>query len=202
MLDRYLSPWVESALTPMTHYLDDRNVKANHVTLAAFGVGMLALPALAMEWYVLALILMVINRLGDGIDGALARRNQSTEQGSFLDTTLDFIFYLAMVAGFVLASELNVFWGALLMLGFASNGISFLAFSFIAERNALNPDTYPQKGIYYLANLVGGTETMIFFVLCCLFPHQFPFFASIFFFICGITTLIRIYKGAQMLNRY
>ena len=39
------------------------------------------------------LALIVVSRLADGVDGALARLTRPTDRGAFLDITLDFLFY-------------------------------------------------------------------------------------------------------------
>lgn len=65
---------------------------------------MLALPFLALGWYPAALIAIVLNRLLDGLDGALARRRGLTDAGGFLDIALDFLFYALVPFGFALAA--------------------------------------------------------------------------------------------------
>jgi phosphatidylglycerophosphate synthase len=45
----------------------------------------------------------VLNRLFDGLDGALARRRGLTDAGGFLDISLDFLFYALVPFGFMLA---------------------------------------------------------------------------------------------------
>ncbi|MGT4046616.1 CDP-alcohol phosphatidyltransferase family protein [Escherichia coli] len=55
---------------------------------------MLALPFLALGWYLAALVVILLNRLLDGLDGALARRRGLTDAGGFLDISLDFLFFL------------------------------------------------------------------------------------------------------------
>ncbi|XNM56531.1 CDP-alcohol phosphatidyltransferase family protein [Escherichia coli] len=57
-----------------------------------FAIGVLALPFLALGWYLAALIVILLNRLLDGLDGALARRRGLTDAGGFLDISLDFFF--------------------------------------------------------------------------------------------------------------
>ncbi len=63
------------------------------------------MPALYLHLYWLALICIVLNRFGDGLDGALARMTRATDGGGFLDIVLDFIFYASVVLGFALANR-------------------------------------------------------------------------------------------------
>lgn len=72
------------------------------VTWIGFGIGMLAVVALAMNAYTLALLGLIGNRLADGVDGELARIQGPTDAGAFLDIALDFVFYAAFVLGFAI----------------------------------------------------------------------------------------------------
>ena len=56
-----------------------------------------------VKWYLPALLCIVLNRIGDGLDGQVARLGKPTDGGAYLDITLDFIFYSAVVFGFALA---------------------------------------------------------------------------------------------------
>lgn len=58
---------------------------------------------LAFELYLPALAAILCNRLMDGLDDALARITQTSDAGGYLDITLDFIFYSAVVLGFAFA---------------------------------------------------------------------------------------------------
>ena len=86
------------------------------------------------------------------------------------------------------------------MLCFVGTGTSFLAFSIFAQRNNIEKLDYPNKGIYYLTGIAEGTETILFFVLCCLWPIYFNWFAAVFCLICIQTTVFRIVYGVKQLN--
>lgn len=90
MFDRYLHPRVKPLLNQMVAHLDRPAITPDRISLGGFVVGVLALPFLAMQWYYAALIVIVINRLCDGLDGALARRRGLSDAGGFLDIALDF----------------------------------------------------------------------------------------------------------------
>ncbi|VEB00068.1 phosphatidylglycerophosphate synthase [Klebsiella pneumoniae] len=53
------------------------------LTLVGFAIGVLALPFLALGWYGAALAAILLNRLLDGLDGALARRRGSRTRAAF-----------------------------------------------------------------------------------------------------------------------
>lgn len=80
-----------------------------------------------MQQYWLALLLIVVNRICDGLDGALARRQGLTDAGGFLDISLDFLFYSLVPFGFVLANpEHNAVAGAFLILPLSGRVVAFL----------------------------------------------------------------------------
>ena len=103
MLDRWTTQWVRPLLETGAQTLSQKGIKPDQVTLTGFLAGMIAIPLLANQLYIPALIMILLNRVMDGLDGALARLNQPTDAGGFLDITLDFIFYSGVVLGFALA---------------------------------------------------------------------------------------------------
>ncbi len=178
-----------------------RGIQADQVTVAGFVIGMLAIPALAFGGYKLALGLIAVNRIADGIDGVLARQNGPTDAGGFLDIVLDFIFYAAVVVGFALADPTqNALAAGILLFTFMGTGSSFLGFAVLAQKKGLSSPVYPTKSLYYLGGLTEGTETLAFFVVICLFPEEFPWLALIFAGACGITAGVRIVSGYHTLK--
>src|SRR4029079_7981042 len=99
-----------------------------------FAVGIGALPAIAAEHYVVGLFLILINRLMDGLDGAVARCSSPTARGAYLDIVCDFIFYSAVVFGFALARSTNATAGAFLIFSFIGTGSSMHAFRTLAPK--------------------------------------------------------------------
>lgn len=176
-------------------------ISANQVTLTSFVIGMLALPALALEQYSLALLAIVLNRLGDGVDGAIARIKGTTDAGGYLDISLDFIFYSAVPFGFLLADPAQHGVAAgLLMLTFMGTGATFLAFAAIAAKRDIENPNYPNKSLHYLGGLTEGFETIAVFVLMCLLPQWFALLAYGFAGLCWITALSRLYAGYRTLS--
>lgn len=201
MLDRWTMPLTQAPLIRLADWLHRRGVGADRVTLAGFAIGLLALPLLAMQWYLPALIVILLNRLADGLDGALARRSDTTsDAGGFLDIGLDFVFYGAVVFGFALADPArNALAAALLLFAFIGTGSSFLAFAIMANRYQLQRPRFPRKAFYYLHGLTEGTETILAFLLFCLFPSLFPYLATAFAVACFITTATRLWGGYHTL---
>lgn len=202
MLDKWTLKLVKPPLLQAAKTLLKMGITANQVSITGFLIGMASLPLLAFQLYAAALCCIVFNRICDGLDGSLARLTTPTDGGAFLDITLDFIFYSAVVFGFALASpEQNSLAAAALIFSFIGTGSTFLAFGIMAERKNILSISYPNKGFYYINGLAEGTETIAFLILFCLFPDFFPPLAWVLAAICYVSTGIRIISGYSTLQK-
>ena len=203
MLDKFITPIIKPLLEPLVVLFYKSGITADQLTVAGFLVGMLALPLIAFELWHAALIAIILNRVFDGLDGALARyAGQSSSAGGYLDITLDFLFYAAVPLGFILVNpEQNAIAGALLLAAFIGTGSSFLAFAIAAEKFQLDKPQFKYKSFYYLNGLTEGTETIVLFIAFCIWPQHFVVLASIFAVACAVTIMTRIYCGYQTLKR-
>lgn len=203
MLDKFCISIIKRPLTQLAQPLIKRGVSANQITLLGFMVGLLSALALAGGFYTLGLFGIVLNRVCDGLDGALARAtNTSSDAGGYLDIVLDFIFYSAIVFGFAVANpEQNALAAAFLIWSFVGTGSSFLAFAIMAAKRNIEQLDYGNKSLYFLGGITEGTETIACFVLMCLLPSQFLLLALVFAGLCWITTATRIYAAYKMLNQ-
>ncbi|MCW8327738.1 CDP-alcohol phosphatidyltransferase family protein [Photobacterium sp. SDRW27] len=201
MLDRYAIKMIRWPLTVISALPVKVGITANQVTVSGFVLGLFALPSLAMQEYQWALAFILLNRVFDGLDGAVARRQGISDCGGFLDITLDFLFYSMVPFGFVLANpEANAVAGAFLIFSFIGTGSSFLSFAIMAGKRNIESPVYKQKSLYYIGGLTEGTETIACFVLCCLLPQHFATIAWIFGCLCWVTTGTRIWAGYQTLK--
>ncbi|GLS36664.1 membrane protein [Mesorhizobium tianshanense] len=196
MFDRHFQPLQERLLEPPAARLAQAGISADAVTVLGFVVGLAAVPLLAYDQYMMALAVILTNRVLDGLDGVLARRTQPTDRGAFLDIALDFVFYALVPFGFALADPAaNALPAATLLLAFVGTGSSFLAFAAVAARRGMSSAAYPGKGIHYLGGLTEGAETIAVFMAMCLWPSAFEIIAYAFAALCGLTTLIRWWWG-------
>lgn len=202
MLDRFVIPHIRPILKTCAKHLHGKGITADQVSVAGFITGLLAVPAMAFGFAGMALLCLVMNRVADGIDGELARLSSPSDAGSFLDITLDFIFYAVFPLGFALQDPAqNALAAACLIASFVGTGASFLAFASQAEKHSITSPDFAYKGLYYLDGLAEGTETVIFFVLMCLFYEQFALIAWIFSAVCLITAANRVYSGYRTLRK-
>lgn len=202
MIDPKLLPVTRAVLDVPARLLVRLGVTADQVTVAGFVVGLLAVPLLALEHYTAALIAILLNRLADGLDGAVARRTQLTDAGGYIDIVLDFIFYSAVVFGFLLASpEQNAVAAGVLLVTFMGTGSTFLAFASVAGKRGIENPSYPNKSLHYMGGLTEGFETILAFVAFCLWPQHFAVLAYIFAVACWITAITRIVAGYRTLKK-
>lgn len=202
MIDPKLLPITRAVLDVPARLLVRLGVTADQVTVAGFVVGLLAVPLLALEHYTAALIAILLNRLADGLDGAVARRTQLTDAGGYIDIVLDFIFYSAVVFGFLLASQgQNAVAAGVLLVTFMGTGSTFLAFASVAGKRGVENPAYPNKSLHYMGGLTEGFETILAFVAFCLWPQHFAIMAYVFATLCWMTALARLYSGYKNLKK-
>ncbi|RUO63286.1 Phosphatidylglycerophosphate synthase [Pseudidiomarina planktonica] len=201
MFDPRLNSILRPVLKQVAQLLVKAGVSANQITVVGFLIGMLALPLLAFEAYLWALAMIAINRIADGLDGAVARLTHTTDAGGYLDITFDFIFYSSVVFGFLLANpEQNAIAAGLLLVTFMGTGSTFLAFSTLAVKHGIDNPEYPNKSLHYMGGITEGFETILAFVLFCLWPQYFVALALVFSALCWITACSRLWAGYQTLK--
>lgn len=193
MLDGTARRVLDPTLDKMGAYLATKGASANAVTLTAFVVGMISAALIVFGYMIPGLILLLLSRLGDGLDGAVARHTQTSDFGGFLDIVLDFAFYGAIPLAFIIYDPTNnAIAGAVLLFAFYVNGASFLAYSILAEKYRLQTAVRGEKSIYFTTGLAEATETFAAFAIFCLFPSYFAVVAYIFAAICIYTAFSRI----------
>jgi phosphatidylglycerophosphate synthase len=192
VFDTELRRLVEPALDRAGAALARRGVPANAVTLAGFVAGLGCVPAIAFGVWWAALVCLALNRLADGLDGAIARRRGPTDFGGYLDIVCDFVFYAAFAFAFALVQPAFAVPAAALMLSFVGTGTSFLAYAIIAQKRGIRPGEGPAKSFFHSRGIAEGGETIAFFVLCLLWPGAFPWLAYGFAALCWLTTALRV----------
>lgn len=197
MLDIPVRRWIDPALNRCGALLAGAGFSASAITVTGFLFGIAACIAIAWEHYLPALALLLINRLADGVDGAVARRTRPTDSGGYLDSVLDTTFYAAVPLAFAIARPENALPAAFLIFTFTGTGGSFLAHAAIMARRDQKAHLAQGKSFFYHRGLMEGTETILFFCLFCLLPDQFPLLAWIFGGLCVATTAIRLAMGLK-----
>jgi phosphatidylglycerophosphate synthase len=105
----------------------------------------------------------------------------------------DMGFYAAVPLGFALARPDNALWAALLLASFVCTATSFLGRAVLAvQRGEPDDGARGRKSFFHAAGIVEGTETIVAFVLFCLFPEAFSWLAGSFAALCIWTAAARI----------
>ena len=91
--------------------------------------------------------------------------------------------------------------GAFLLASFYINAASFLGFAILAEKAQMRTEAQGRKSIYFSNGLLEGTETIVFFVMLCLFPAAFVPLALGFGALCLLTAALRVAAAARLFRR-
>lgn len=197
MLDPVLRPVIDPPLNRVGAWLAARGVSANGLTLSGLAVGLIAVPLLAWGQYGAALVAILLNRLIDGLDGAVARHTRTTAFGGYLDIFCDMVFYAAIPLGFALAEPANAVWAALLLASFICTCASFLGRAVLAaNRGEVDGGRRGRKSFFHAAGLMEGTETILTFVLFCLLPAAFPWLAGLAALLAFWTAAARVFEAS------
>jgi phosphatidylglycerophosphate synthase len=201
MFDAIIRPAIDGPLDAAGRRLASWGAKADHISIVGLALGLAAALAIACGAFVPGLALFMLNRLADGLDGAVARHTALTDRGGFLDITLDFFVYAAIPLAFAVNDPLrNALAAAALLASFLMNASAFLAFSALAARRGMRSRAQGLKSIYYLAGIAEGTETIVFFVAFCITPGAFPQLAFAFAAICAVSATARLVLGWKTLG--
>jgi phosphatidylglycerophosphate synthase len=153
---------------------------------------------IASGQFIAGLVLFLVSRVLDGLDGAVARQTRLTDLGGYLDITLDFIVYASMVLGFALADPArNALAAAFLTTSFMAPAATFLAYAIFAAKRGITTEIRGRKSMYYLGGLTEGFETILTLSLMCLLPQWFPVIAVVYALMCWITGGTRIAAAVQ-----
>ena len=181
MFDARLRTIIDPPLNAAGRLFARARIGADVVTVTGFLCGLSGAVAIVFSEMWVALGLILLGRLLDGLDGAIARASKPTDRGGFLDIALDFIFYGSVPLAFAMQNPYqNALPAAGLIASFYANGSIFLAFSILAARRGLETKLQGEKSIHYMAGLAEGAETIAVFVAFCLFPQAFPWLAGLF----------------------
>lgn len=184
--------------------LADLGVRPTALTAAGWSIGVGACLAIVADAWTVALVLWLLNRLLDGLDGAVARRMGPTDLGGFLDIVADFSVY----AGFVLALAIAVPDARLacvaLLVAYYVSGTAFLALSSMLERRRSEGvrSSGDERSLRFVGGIAEGTETVIVYVLFLLLPEHTELIAWSFTVAVGVTALQRVAEGVVVLRSH
>lgn len=191
MLDARLRPLIDPPLNRVGHLLARSGISANMLTFSGLALGLGGAVAIAFEQIWLGLVLIIANRLLDGLDGAVARATSPSALGGYFDIVADFAFYVSIPLGFGILASSNTLPALVLVASFVLTGVSFLAFAVIAAERGEETEAHGKKSFFYSTGLAEGTETIAVFIAMCLFPPWFGVLAYAYAALCVLTVFQR-----------
>ena len=199
MLDPFMRRLIDPPLKGVAA-IWPRRVSANQITIFGFVLGVGCFLAIATNSLTAALILLGLNRLADGLDGAVARAQSPSELGAYLDIVADFALWGLLPIGFIILDSDNSVAAAVLLSSFSMSMTVFLAFSIMAEKRGLETDAQGRKSFFYVAGLAEGTETIAFFAIVIIWPEAFIPAAFVYAGIVYVSVIGRVASSYLILK--
>lgn len=177
MLDRTLRGTKDRLLNPVVGPIS-RVLGPAPITALSFIACLGAAGAARKGWTAAGVILWLVGRSLDGLDGAVARRRgRASDLGGYLDMLLDTIGYGAVPFAIALRADQRTTWIALavLLVSFYVNAISWAYLSAILEKQALGAAASGESTTVTMpTGLIEGTETIAFYTAFLLWPANAP----------------------------
>jgi len=185
----------------VTPSLRRAGVTANHVTVAAFVVAVVAAVLIARGHAVIGVAVWLVSRIGDGIDGVLARETGSSSAfGGYLDITLDMAAYVAVVCAFAALHPAFVAGWLAVLAGYVLVITTTLALS-DAARGSGRKVSATDRTFQFTAGVTEAGETNVIYALWALFPGHVGWLVWIWAAALLVTTLQRSYLAWRVLAR-
>ncbi len=176
MFDEFLRKIKDDLFRPFTLRL--LWIHPSFITIAALAAGTGCAYFLYYGSYREGFFLWVVNRILDGLDGAVARAGgKESDLGGYIDIVGDFAVYamipIALAAG---KGEPHLLVALSCMLGsFYVNAASWMYLSAVLEkRHAADSGVQSKTAVVMPAGIIAGTETLIIYSLFILF-HEYLF---------------------------
>jgi archaetidylinositol phosphate synthase len=196
MLDTYGRSYVQPIIRRTGDFLLKRGLKADHVTVIAFLIGISASFLVYDEKPIWGVIVLWISGFLDAVDGSMARQSKtSSSWGTVLDVTFDRI----VEAGIIIALALRhpdpaiLFLFLLLAISIIVTMTVFLTVGAVSQKSSY-------KSFYYQPGLAERTEGFILFSLMVLFQPHLKFWTIIFLIVELATCLQRLLEARRILK--
>ena len=192
-LRRALAPSLDRAGVALAQ----RGWRAGSLTMAGLLVGVGAIGAVLAHQWLWALAAWWVNRVLDGLDGALARRRGTTELGGFLDVMADFSIYSGMPLVVAVVEPGARLATAVLLTTYYLSGTALLAGSAILDRKGVARD---ERSLRLLGGLAEGAETVAAYSVLLAWPSGASVIEWVFAALVGVTAVQRVVRVARVLR--
>lgn len=192
MFDTAFRTLIDAPLRFVARRLKTLGVGTDALTVAAFVLGLAAVGAVAVGYPLVGLALFLGNRLLEGLAGAAAREESTTELGSVLGAAFDLIVVAGMPFGFALTDPSRALAASFAMLGLLASGATRLALALFAAQRGLAADS---------GALVEGALITLAFVIACLLPDRFSIVAYVLGVLCFVVAGAYVAFAANSVRR-
>ena len=152
------------------------------------------------HYYWFGLVLWLLNRILDGLDGVVARRHdKQSDFGGYLDLFFDFLVYLAVPISFAVAMPATplILWAlAGLLASYYLNTMTWMGLSALLEKRQMQAKIR-QTSMEMPTGLIEGAETIVLYTLFFVSPQyiaiQFGLMATLVLF-TAIQRLLWTYR--------
>jgi len=128
----------------------------------------------------------------------VARQRRATDLGGFLDIVSDFTVYGGFVLGVAIARPPARLACVALLVAYYVSGTALLTLSSLAERRSKT--SRDERSVRFVGGLAEGTETVLVYILFCLFPGDAEWIAWAFAAAVAITAGQRVAMGLRELR--
>nr|WP_294571656.1 CDP-alcohol phosphatidyltransferase family protein [uncultured Romboutsia sp.] len=194
MLDTHARKYVNPIIELGAKFLLKLNLTPNNVTILALLIGVSTSIFLYFDMQISAVILLWVSGYLDAVDGAMARKsNSSSSFGTLLDIVSDRIVEVSIVL--VLGLKfIDVRYNLIILTVCILMSMTiFLTVGALSEKKGV-------KSFYYQAGVAERSEGFIFFSLMILIPSYLGIITNIFSVLIIITAVQRFLEAKRLLQ--
>ena len=194
MLDTHARKYVNPIIELGAKFLLRLKLTPNNVTILALLLGVLTSIFLYFDMQIIAVTLLWVSGYLDAVDGAMARRsNSSSSFGTLLDIVSDRIVEVSIVLVLGLKFVDVRYNLIVLTVCILMSMTIFLTVGALSEKKGV-------KSFYYQAGVAERSEGFIFFSLMILIPSYLGIITNIFSILIIITAIQRFLEAKRLLD--
>lgn len=194
MLDTHARKYVNPIIELGAEFLLNLKLTPNNVTILALLLGVSTSIFLYFDMQIIAVTLLWVSGYLDAVDGAMARRsNSSSSFGTLLDIVSDRIVEVSIVLVLGLKFVDVRYNLIVLTVCILMSMTIFLTVGALSEKKGV-------KSFYYQAGVVERSEGFIFFSLMILIPSYLGIITNIFSILIIITAIQRFLEAKRLLD--
>ena len=194
MLDTHARKYVNPIIELGAEFLLKLKLTPNNVTILALLLGVSTSIFLYFDMQIIAVTLLWVSGYLDAVDGAMARRsNSSSSFGTLLDIVSDRIVEVSIVLVLGLKFVDVRYNLIVLTVCILMSMTIFLTVGALSEKKGV-------KSFYYQAGVAERSEGFIFFSLMILIPSYLGIITNIFSILIIITAIQRFLEAKRVLD--